>query len=146
MIAAALHPDYLAYRTKRLYLLICQRIDDELKQHGVGRSQWQVLARVARSGTLTQKDLQQAMQIEAATLTCMVDSLAAKGWLERGESPEDKRVRVLRLTPAGSDHLHLIPDPYRTVETRMLRGMTEQQRADAQSLLEAMIDNLEERS
>jgi DNA-binding MarR family transcriptional regulator len=140
------HPDYLSYRVKRLYLLLAQRIDDGLKPYGIGRSQYQVLSRVAREGTLTQKDLQHAMHIEAATLTCIVDVLAAKGWLERLESPDDKRVRVLLLTDDGRDKLARIPDQYEAVEVCMLSGVPDPDRATARALLEAMILNLEDRS
>ena len=140
------HPEYLSYRVKRLYLLVSQRIDDALKPHGLARSQWQALSRVRHAGTLSQKDLQQAMQVESATLTCIVDVLAAKGWLERFQSAEDKRVRMLRLTPEGREKLERIPNPYETVETRLLRGVSEPDRAHARTVLEAMIRNLEDRS
>jgi len=140
------HPDHLSYRVKRLYLLFAQRIDDGLKPYSIGRSQYQVLSRVARAGTLTQKDLQQTLQIESATLTCIVDALVAKGWLERLESAEDKRVRVLLLTDDGRDKLVRIPDPYEGVESRMLSGVPVEDRATARALLETMILNLEDRS
>ena len=146
MGSSVAHPEYLSYRVKRLYLHISQRIDDALKPHGLARSQWQVLSRVLRAGTLTQKDLQHAMQVESATLTCIVDVLAAKGWLERLESAEDKRVRVLQLTPEGRDRLERIPDPYEIVETRMLHGVSETDRTQAAAVLETMIRNLEDRS
>jgi DNA-binding MarR family transcriptional regulator len=146
MSTAFAHPEYLSYRTKRLYLLICQRIDDALKPYGLGRSQWQIIARLARSGTLAQRELQQAMQIESATLTGIVDTLAAKGWLERTESTSDHRVRMLRLTPAGRERMGSIPDPYETVEHRMLGAIADDDRAQAQRVMEAMIRNLEDRS
>jgi DNA-binding MarR family transcriptional regulator len=140
------HPDYLTYRTKRLYLLISQRINDALKPFGLARSQWQVLSRVLLAGTLSQKDLQHSMQVESATLTGIVDVLVAKGWIERLESPEDKRCRVLRLTPAGRELMAEIPDPYEIVETRMTGEISERSRAQAQKVLETMIHNLEDRS
>jgi len=140
------HPEYLSYRVKRLYLLVSQRIDDALKPYGLARSQWQALFRVRHAGTLSQKDLQQAMQVESATLTCIVDVLSAKGWLERFQSAEDKRVRMLRLTPEGREKLERIPNPYKTVETRLLRGVSDADRAHARTVLEAMIRNLEDRS
>jgi DNA-binding MarR family transcriptional regulator len=140
------HPDYLSYRVKRLYMLMSQRINDSLKPYGLARSQWQVLARVSRGGTLSQKDLQHAMQVESATLTGILDVLVAKGWLERLESAEDKRCRVLRLTPEGEALMARIPDPYEILETRMLDGISDADRAGAQQALEAMIANLEDRS
>lgn len=146
MIAAVKHPDYLSYRMKRLYLLMVQRIDDALKANGLGRSQYQVLFRVHRAGTLGQKQLQQTMQVEPATLTGIVDVLVAKGWLDRSESTDDKRCRTLALTPEGLTLLESIPDPYEIVETRMLTGLSVARRAQVESALEIMIRNLEVRS
>jgi MarR family transcriptional regulator, transcriptional regulator for hemolysin len=140
------HPDYLSYRVKRVYLLLTQRIDDTLKGHGLGRSQYQVLSRVRRAGTLGQKDLQHALQVEPATLTGIVDVLVAKGWLERSESPGDKRCRTLRLTAEGLAVLESVPDPYEIAEERMLAGLSATRRAQVEGALEIMIRNLEDRS
>jgi DNA-binding MarR family transcriptional regulator len=146
MDGAVAHPEYLSYRLKRLYLLISQRTNDALKPYGVACSQWRVLVLVSRAGMLAQRDLQHAMCVESATLTGIVDALAAKGWLERVESAEDKRVRVLLLTPEGRDRLEAIPDPYKIAEARMLQGVSETERAKTQAVLETMICNLEDRS
>ncbi len=140
------HPAYLSYRVRRLYMLISQRLNDALKPYGVARSQWQVLARVSAAGTLSQKDLQHSMQVESATLTGIIDVLAAKGWVERLESPEDKRCRVLRLTPAGDKLMASIADPYELVETSMLGDIPGRDRTQARRVLESMIRNLEDRS
>jgi DNA-binding MarR family transcriptional regulator len=141
----ALHPDYISYRVKRLHLLMSQWLDDALKPHGLGRSQWQVLFRVRRAGTLGQKELSQALQIEPATLTGIVDVLVAKGWLDRAGSCDDKRCRVLTLTEAGAALMDSIADPYAIVEKRMRRGIAAADVAQAESTLEALIRNLEER-
>ena len=146
MNVTAAHPEYLSYRVKRLYMLISQHLNDTLKPYGLARSQWQVLSRISRVGTLSQKELQHAMQVESATLTGIVDVLAAKGWLERLESPDDKRCRVLRLTPEGVELMTAIPDPYEIVETHMLGDVPGPDREQAQRILEAMIHNLEDRS
>jgi MarR family transcriptional regulator, lower aerobic nicotinate degradation pathway regulator len=140
------HPDYLSYRVKRLYLLISQRINDALKPHGLARSQWQVLTRVSRAGTLAQKDLHRAMQVEPATLTGIVDVLVAKGWIERVGCAEDKRCRTLQLSPEGVALVATVPDPYEIVETRMLAGVPAEDRARVEATLEVMIRNLEDRS
>ena len=145
MTEAPAHPDYLSYRVKRLYLLISQRIDDALKPHCLARSQWQVLARVPARCTLTQKDLQHAMQVESATLTGIIDVLETRGWLERLGDPSDKRLRVLRLTDEGMERLATVPDPFEIVERRMLEGIDRSERARMEGLLEAMIAALEER-
>jgi DNA-binding MarR family transcriptional regulator len=145
-MSSVVHPDYHSYRVKRLFQLISQRIEDVLKPHGLGRTQWQVLFRVHRAGTLAQKDLVQALQVEPATLTGVIDALSAKGWLERLGSAEDKRCRVLQLSPEGEAMLARIPDPYESVERRMLLGVTPDERELVERTLEHMITNLEGRS
>ncbi len=140
------HPDYLSYRVKRLYMLISQRLNDALKPYGLARSQWQVLSRVSAAGSLSQKELQLSMQVESATLTGIIDVLAAKGWVERLESPQDKRCRVLQLTPEGETLMASIADPYEIVETSMLGDIPEKDRTHARRVLESMIRNLEDRS
>ena len=146
MGSAVKYPDYLSYRVRRVYLLMAQRIEDALKGQGIGRSQYQVLSRVARAGTLGQKDLQHTMQVEPATLTGIVDVLVAKGWLERSENADDKRCRTLQLTETGLALLDRVPDPYEIVEKRMLTGLSAGTRAHVESALEIMILNLEDRS
>jgi len=140
------HPDFLSYRVKRLHMLVAQRLNDVLKPYGLARSQWQVLSRVSRAGVLSQRELQLAMQVEPATLTGIIDALAAKGWIERTESEQDKRCRVLHLTDAGRDKMASIPDPHEIVETQMVAGLSEKDRAAVERALTTMIRNLEERS
>jgi DNA-binding MarR family transcriptional regulator len=134
-----------AYRVKRLYMLQSRRIDDALKAHGLARSQWQVLKRVRSAGEIAQRDLQQHMEVESATLTGLVDVLVAKGWLERFESPADKRVRILRFTAAGEERWRDIPDPIDEVQARMFDGIAESDRALAADVIDRMIRNLEDR-
>jgi DNA-binding MarR family transcriptional regulator len=48
-------------------------------------------------------DVMAAMGISLATVTGIVDRLAAHGLVTRREDPRDRRVRRLELTPAGSE-------------------------------------------
>jgi len=131
------------YRVKRLYLLVTQSIDDAVKPFGIGRTQWQVLSRVQRAGTKTQRELQAILQVEPATLSNVVDALVTKGWLERLENPADKRSRVLRLTPDGAARYARIPNPVTEVERTMLQGVSAEERASVEGVLQRMIENLE---
>lgn len=134
---------YLSYRLKRLYLLRNQVIDEELKAHGLARSQWLILFHVNRTGDLAQKDLQRMMRVESATLTRIVDSLVKKGWLERTPSATDKRVKILSLTGDGRARWKKIPDPLDIVEKKMLRGMDASTKKLLRDGFERMIQNLE---
>ena len=140
----ARHTPSFPYRVKRLYLLVTQFIDEAVKPFGIGRTQWQVISRVHRAGLMTQRDLQSILQVEPATLSGVVDALVTKGWLERLENPEDKRGRVLKLTPLGEQRYATIPNPVAAVERTMLEGVSAQDRAVVERALQRMIENLEQ--
>lgn len=140
------HPDRprtIAYRVKRLHLLATQFLDEALKPYGLGRSQWQAINRVQRAGSITQRELQSILQVEPATLSGIVDALVVKGWLERTENPDDKRSKLLRLAADVPARLAEIPDPVRALESRMLEGVSEEERAVVTQVLERMVGNLE---
>lgn len=136
------HP-HISSRIKRLYLLMTRCVDDALKPCGLARGQWQVLAHVHEAVTLSQRHLQEAMKIESATLTVIVDLVVAKGWLERLPDPGDKRVRLLRFTVDGEARWHDVPDPLARVEKHMLAGLDPAERSMVADAVERMIAGLE---
>lgn len=92
---------------------------------------------------MAQRDLQAALRVEPATLSCVVDALVAKGWVQRAENPADKRSRLLRLTEDGSAVLGRISDPVQRIEARMLEGVSAAELETLRDLLERMTANLE---
>lgn len=128
---------------KRLYILMNQHIDDILKAHGMARSQFQVLFHIRKNGELTQKELQNIMHVEPATLSGLTDVLERKGWLERKAHPSDGRARLLQLTKSGEKILQDIPHPALAVEKRMLTGMSAKEKVNFNNILQQIIQNLE---
>lgn len=65
---------------------------------GLTRSQWRVIAHLARNEGSTQTFLADILEIENATLARLLDRLEADGWIERRPSPTDRRAKHLYLT------------------------------------------------
>ena len=63
--------------------------------------QLKVLLTLARRGPLAGHDLTAEMGVSLATVTGIVDRLAAQGLVSRREDPSDRRVRLLELTAEG---------------------------------------------
>jgi len=133
----------LPYRVKRLAALVGLYVDRALKEHGLGRSQWQVLSCLAKAGELSQRQLQSALLVEPATLTGIVDVLAEKGWVDRTEGREDRRVRMVRMTSAGKRRFSTIENPVERVATLILEGVNDAERERFSRTLTRMITNLE---
>jgi DNA-binding MarR family transcriptional regulator len=135
--------DNFVKSVKRLYLLMNRHIEDELKLYGLARSQFQVLYHISKAGNITQKKLQQAMQVEPATLTVIIDGLAKKGFLERVSDKTDKRINILQLTAEGKKLRKKIPSLHEIIEERMFHDFAETERKSVIALVEKIIKNLE---
>lgn len=94
-------------------------------------------------GRVPQRELQSVMQVESATLTAAINTMEAKGWVARGQSKTDRRVKDLRLTREGQKLWNSLPDPIATIRARMLRGVDAQEERAAAQILEKAIQNLE---
>lgn len=96
---------------KRCARIIDRQIDAMLKKHGIARSQYRVMYHVARGNEPSQKQLQEKLDVQASTLTLIVNTLVQKGWLVRIRDPQDKRHNKLKLSAAGKKLYSKIPEP-----------------------------------
>lgn len=95
---------------KRCYLAGRQMMDDALRPHGLGATQWYILHQLAHAGPTMQRDLVGLLQIERATVSIVVTSLVRKGLVERSKDAVDQRQKELRLTTAGARLWDELPD------------------------------------
>jgi DNA-binding MarR family transcriptional regulator len=71
-------------------------------EQGLSIAQLDVLRRLDANGPTPMSRLAERMNCEASNLTGLVDRLESRGLVERRPDPEDRRVRVLALTAAGT--------------------------------------------
>lgn len=128
---------------KRLYILLWQNIDLALRPYGLARTQYSVLYQLGTKGELPTAELRQRLQVEGATLSGVLDTLAAKGLIERVEQANDKRRKDICLTAAGRQLLKDIPPPAPKIEQAMLTGLDKAAIAQLKASGAAMTTNLE---
>jgi DNA-binding MarR family transcriptional regulator len=136
----------LGHWLKRAYLALAAHVNDLLRPHDLTYSQWQVLSLVGKSApaSTTQRQIQNCLRVESATLTGVIDGLVRRGWLVRRENAEDRRVNELTLTDAGRavyEELAAWVSPQ--VQERVQRGLTPGQVALAREVLQQVVRNLE---
>lgn len=85
-------------------------MEDALRVHGLGATQWYVLHQLATVGPTKQRDLVKKLQVERATLSAVVGTLAAKNLVEQVQDTVDLRQKLLRLTPVGETLWGELPD------------------------------------
>ena|SRR6185369_11145106 len=88
----------LTYLTRRWRKVL----DTEFQSSGLTDATWRPLLHLHLLGEdIRQKDLAASLGIEGPSLVRLIDSLDAKGLIERSEDVRDRRAKLLRLTPEG---------------------------------------------
>ena len=84
--------------------VLTRRYDDALRPYGLRTTQYSVLARLADEGPMTVGRLAGRLATERTTLSRELGPLGRRGLIEVAAG-DDRRRRVVSLTPAGSEAL-----------------------------------------
>jgi|SRR4051794_12555299 MarR family transcriptional regulator for hemolysin len=122
--------------------LMRKRFEQHARGFGLTRAQWQVLAYLARNEGISQTGLADLLDIEAITLSRILDRLADAGFVDRIPHATDRRVWRLRLTDAAKPKLKQVRELGEKTRTETLAGVSEGDRERLLKTLSAMKSNL----
>ena len=86
---------FAVFETQRLLRLYADKM---VRDYGLTRAQWAVLAKLERQQGLKQAEVAEAMEMQPITLCRLVDKLCAQDLIERRSDATDRRVKRLYLT------------------------------------------------
>ena len=72
-----------------------------IEDSGLGLTDFVALEALLHKGPQTITEIQNRVQLASGSMTAAVDRLEEKGLIRRTSAPGDRRVKVLKLTPAG---------------------------------------------
>jgi DNA-binding MarR family transcriptional regulator len=122
--------------------LLRKRFEQRARSLGLTRSQFQVLAHLAKREGIQQSALADALDIEPITLGRILDKLAAGGFIERRPHASDRRIWLLYLTPKARPVLDLMQEPAEKTRAEALKGVSEKDREQLLATLGRMKVNL----
>jgi MarR family transcriptional regulator, 2-MHQ and catechol-resistance regulon repressor len=93
-----------------------------IEETGLGDSDFRVLEVLLHKGPLPVNTIGPIVHLTPGSISIAVDRLVAKGLVSRVESPDDRRVRIVALTPRGRD---LIVPAFRKHSGEMKRVFSE---------------------
>src|SRR5229473_4600243 len=93
-----------------------------IEETGLGLSDFGVLEVLLHKGPLPVNTIGPIVDLTPGSISIAVDRLFEKGLVSRVESPEDRRVRIVALTPRGKD---LIVSAFRKHSGQMKRLFSE---------------------
>ena len=135
-----LHVDQMpGYAIRRLHQISVGIVHHEAQELSITPVQYAVLQTVHNHPRTGQRTLASLIALDTSTTGGVVDWLEARGLLTRNASPDDRRVRLLTLTPAGEQLLtNAIPRMERAQEL-ILAPLTPRQRKEFLHLLNRLV-------
>ena len=130
-------PGHLIRRSQQIAVAIFM---EECADRDITPIQYAVLSVLAARPGIDQSTLAGLAALDRSTLGDVVARLARRGLLRRTPDPQDRRSRVLTLTPAGSRLLSDIEVPVRRAQRRMLAPLGAAERKLLISLLVKLVD------
>jgi len=102
-----------------------------IEETGLGLSDFGVLEVLLHKGPLPVNTIGPVVDLTAGSISIAVDRLVEKGLVSRVESAEDRRVRIVALTPPGKA---LIDSAFRKHSGQMKRVLSELSAEELRSL------------
>jgi MarR family 2-MHQ and catechol resistance regulon transcriptional repressor len=103
----------------------------DIEETGLGLSDFGVLELLLHDGPLPVNTIGPLVDLTPGSISIAVDRLVRKGLVSRVESAEDRRVRIVALTPHGRD---LIVSAFRKHSGQMKRVFSKLSPAELRSL------------
>lgn len=116
--------------------------DEFMKPLGVTRSQWWVLAHLARHDGMIQSDLANVLELGKAALGGLVDRLEASGLVERRSDEIDRRAKRVYLSSKGVQLISEMRGKSHEMSERMLQGLDMPSRQALADMLQQVKHNL----
>jgi DNA-binding MarR family transcriptional regulator len=135
-------PGHLIRRAQRLAVAIFMN-HMSTSGHDLTPVQFGALSVIGDNPGIDQATLAQHIAYDRVTIGGVIDRLCQKGHVQRLVNPEDRRSRVLSLTPGGATILQdAIPDVL-AAQDGILAGLTTAERQTFMALLRKLVDQNE---
>lgn len=131
---------------------LIKQINDELRKNANNAlrgldmtvAQLEVLDRLDQTpaGQYSLKELEQILHVAQSTAAGIISRLEQKGFVEGFGDTEDRRVKMVRITPAGVECVHTALHHRNDAEERLLSSLTEAEREIFYMLLKKVRDSL----
>mgnify|MGYP001060214321 CR=1 FL=1 len=101
-------------------------LDEQLRPLGYGAARMEALSTIARSTEPSaQIAIAKRIGIEGPTLTRMLDTLEADGLVRRRQDPDDRRTKLIELTPQGEAALEEIMRVAHAFRASVLKSLSD---------------------
>jgi DNA-binding MarR family transcriptional regulator len=130
----------VGYMMRRIIALISQGVERELEPKGLTNAQWVPLLKLYMGHASTGAELARGCDLDAGSMTRLLDRLEAKQLVRRVRSVDDRRVVNLELTEAGQAAAKEIPEVLCGVQNAHLAGFSTEEWQTLKGFLRRILD------
>lgn len=132
----------LEYLLKEASSALRAAMEEALRPFEMSVTQYSCLELLAQRPGLSNSELARGAFVTRQSMNVLLQALEREGYVSRPDEAPVGKVRPARLTPKGRRSLAQATAAVRSVEVRMLAGMTGREQSEAFRLLRSMIDSL----
>ncbi len=132
--------DSIGYMMRRIISLVAQGVERELEPSGLTNAQWVPMFKLYMGCASTAAELARQCELDAGSMTRLLDRLEAKQLCSRIRSSDDRRVVNLELTDAGRAAAQEIPAVLCGVQNALLAGFSAEEWQILKGYLRRILD------
>jgi len=130
-------PGHLIRRTQQIALGLFQ---EECGSFDLTSVQYAALHVIEQFPGIDATSISGLIAFDRPTIGGVIDRLEAKGWVERKPAPDDRRIKLVTLTPAGAKLLKRAEGPVARVQERLVAPLSPAERKTFVQLLAKLVD------
>lgn len=130
---------------KQIHDSLEKQANNSLRSQGLTMVQMSVLIELnlTPEKQLPLKEIERRLHVAQSTAAGIVARMEQKGLVEGFGDAKDRRIKMLRITPAGESCCQLAEQNMAETEASLLRGLTEKERSLLLELLQKVAENLQ---
>jgi DNA-binding MarR family transcriptional regulator len=136
---SALIPHF-GYCFTKSALRLRKLLSDALENVGIQLPQMGLMIILSKSGPMNQISLGDEMAIDKATMVKVLDQMEEAGLVRRRAKPDDRRVKLVELTPKGRTLLPKMQKMRDEVEATFLSCLSKTEAAELRRLITKLIN------
>lgn len=136
----------LGYMLKEASSVLRTAMEDVLRPLGMSVTRYSCLELLAQRPGLSNSELARGAFVTRQSMNVLLQALEREGYVTRPDQAPVGKILPTRLTPRGRRSLEKATVAVRSVEIRMLAGMTEADQSAAFRILQSMIHSLRDTS
>lgn len=129
---------------KQIHDELCKNANNALRSQDITLAQLDALVTLERSSEHQRslKELEQLLHVAQSTAAGIMTRLEQKGFVESFSDANDRRIKLVRITPSGLECVRTAQHRRTEAEEKLLSGLTETERHIFYALLKKVRNSL----